>query len=188
MKLVQMPVELLHLTVDDLPDLGLEAALVAEFRRYLDRDPAGLESLAILAPPEAGSRALLMVLARRIGAALRDANIHLRDRGGDLATHRQKLCYLPGPVLPEALRTPTARRTLERETAVFFQDLDAAWQAEQVSVEPLPPVSFLTLLETRASHQRPTFLTADPRALPRDLPREIRARMRTLEPGGNWGE
>jgi hypothetical protein len=182
MKLVQMPAELLHLSVDDLPSLGLHAELLARFRCYFDRDPAALESLSILAPPDAGTRELLMVLARRVGAALRDENIHLRDRGGDLATNRKKLCYLPGATLPAALRTPTAQRTLEREAAVFFQDLDAAWPAEHANSEPLALTSFIDLLETRASHELPTFLSADPGALPPDLEREIRARTRILEP------
>ena len=110
MKLVQMPVELLHLDEHDLPERGVDERLLAGFGAYRSTVPnagttgwARAESLAILAPPEAGTRELLMVIARRVGAALRDENIHLRDRGGDLKAGRQKLCYLPGGALPEAL-------------------------------------------------------------------------------------
>jgi hypothetical protein len=179
MKLVQMPVEFIHLDEADLPSLGIEAGLLAELRRYLEGEP---ESLAILAPPEAGSRALLMVLARRVGAALRDDNIRLRDRGGDLGTHRKKLCYLPGAALPEALRTPSARRTLEREAAAFFEELEAAWRAEGTDAEPLAPSAFLELLDARSARGLPTYLSASPRALPPGLERELRARLRILEP------
>lgn len=182
MKLVQMPAEFLHLELADLPRLGIQAGLLTGFQRYLDDERAGLESLAILAPPEAGTRKLLMVLARRVGAALRDENIHLRDRGGDLAAHRKKLCYLPGAALPEALRAPSARRALEREAACFFQDLDAAWPANRADSPPVTPSAFLDLLDARAAQRLPTFLSADPGALPPELEREIRARMRILEP------
>ena len=183
MKLVQMPVELIHLDADDLPSLGLDAGLLARFRRYLTGEPTALESLAILAPPEAGSRALLMVLARRVGAALRDENIRLRDRGGDLRARRKKLCYLPGAALPEAFAAPPARGTLEREAAVFFQDLEAAWRPERTDPEPLASSSLLDLVEARSARGLPTFLSADPRALPSELERELRARMRILAPG-----
>ena len=181
MKLVQMPVALIHLSEDDLPSLGVDAGLLAEFRRYLDRERDALESLVILAPPEAGTRELLMVLARRVGAALRDENIHLRDRGGDLAAHRKKLCYLPGAALPEAFRTPSARRALEREAASFFQDLDAGW-GRGAMPRALAPSSFLRLLDARSARGLLTFLSANPRGLPPDLERELRARLRVLQP------
>jgi hypothetical protein len=182
MKLVQMPVEFIHLEEDDLPNLCLDPGLLAGFRRYLGSGPAALESLAILPAPEAGTGQLLMVLARRVGAALRGENIRLRDRGGDLGAHRKKLCYLPGAALPAALRAPAARRTLEREAAAFFQDLDAAWRAERADSEPLAPRSFLGLLDARSARGLPTFLSARPRALPPDLEPALRARMRILEP------
>lgn len=86
-----MPVEWLHVDEEDLPRLGVDAGLLAGFRRYLDGERGGLESVAILAPPEVGTCELLMVLARRVGAALRDANIRLRDRSGDLAARRHTL-------------------------------------------------------------------------------------------------
>jgi hypothetical protein len=182
MKLVQMPVDLIHLEVDDLAGLGIESGLLDEFRRYFDRDPAALESLAILAPPAAGSRELLMVLARQVGAALRDENIRQRDRGGDLRAQRKKLCYLPGSALPDALRVPAARRALEREAAVFFQDLETAWRTERAGSGSLAPGSFLALLDARAARGLPTFLSAHPRAVPRGLESELHARMRVLEP------
>ena len=177
-----MPVELIHVDADDLAGLNIERALLSEFRPYLDHDPTELESLAILAPPEAGSRELLMVLARRVGASLRDENIRLRDRGGDLRAQRKKLCYIPGIALPEAFRDPAARRALEREAAVFFQELETAWQAKRADSSSLVPGSFLALLDARAARGLSTFLSADPRALPPCLGPGIRARMRVLEP------
>jgi len=181
MKLVQMSVELVHLELADLPRLGIEATLLARFQRYYGREPAALESLAILAPREAGTRELMMVLARRIGAVLRDDNIHLRDRGGDLGAQRKKLCYLPGEALAEALRTPSARHALEQEAACFFQDLETAWPAPPAKYEPVPPSSFLDLLDVRSAHELPTYLSANPRALPPELERQLRARVRILE-------
>jgi hypothetical protein len=189
MKLVQMPIELLHLEEYDLPERGVDERLLAGFEAYRSGVPndgttgwARAESLAILAPPEAGTRELLMVVARRVGAALRDENIHLRDRGGDLKAGRRKLCYLPGGALPEALRTPSTRRGLEREAACFLQDLDAAWVDGEAEPTPLPSAALLALLDTRLAGGRATFLSADPRHLPPGLDPEIRGRMRVLEP------
>ncbi len=129
MKLVQMPVDLLHVERERLPELGVDPRLLAGFEAYLARTREASESLAILGPPQVGTRAVLMVLARQVGAALRDENIRLRERGGDLSTARKKLCYLPGVAAPDALRDATARRSLEREAACFLQDADAAVRA-----------------------------------------------------------
>jgi hypothetical protein len=194
MKLVQMPVELLHVDEERLPSLGVDERLLAGFGAYRSGLPDGplgeacpapgspswatAESVAILAPPEAGTRELLMVLARRVGAALRDENIGLRDRGGDLKGERKKLCYLPGRALPEALGSPSTRRALEREAACFVQDLDEARGAGGGSLDPSP---LLDVLDARRSRGLPTFLSADPAALPNGLERELRARMRVLE-------
>jgi hypothetical protein len=193
MKLVQMPVELLHVDEERLPSLGVDERLLAGFEAYrsgLPDDPLGeacpapgrrswatAESVAILAPPEAGTRDLLMVLARRVGAALRDENIGLRDRGGDLKGERKKLCYLPGRALPEALGSPSARRALEREAACFVQDLDEAWRGGG----SLDPSLLLDILDARRSRGLLTFLSADPAALPNGLERALRAGMRVLE-------
>jgi hypothetical protein len=183
-----MPVELLHLEELDLRERGVDERLLSGFEAYRSTVPnvgttgwARAESLAILAPPEAGTRELLMVVARRVGAALRDENIHLRDRGGDLNAGRRKLCYLPGQALPEALRTPSTRRALEREAACFLQELDAAWPEGQAEPAPLAPAALLALLDTRLAGGRATFLSADPRHLPAGLDGEIRDRMRVLD-------
>jgi hypothetical protein len=137
---------------------------------------------AILAASGAGTRELLMVLARRIGAALRDENIHLRERGGDLKAGRKKLCYLPGRALPSAFGTSGARRALADEAACFFQDLDEAWAAEQTAGTMLSATVLLDLLDERLAGGRPTFLSADPDRLPSGLERGLRARLRMLDP------
>lgn len=197
MKLVRMPAELLHIEEERLPALGVDDRLLAQFRSYRAALPDGpigeacpapgtsgweaAESLAILAPPEAGSRQLLMVIARRVGAALRDENIRLRDLGGDLEAGRSKLCYLPGSALREALGSPSARRALDREAACFFQDLDAAWTGADDG-SPLDPNAFLALLDTRLGLGLRTFLSADPPRLPSGLEPGLRGRLRVLGP------
>jgi hypothetical protein len=181
MKLVQMPRELLHVEPDGLPALGVDGRLLREFESYLPRavgDPVGL---VILAPPEAGTRALLMLLARRVGAALRDENIHRRDHGGNRETPYKRLCYLPGSALAQALETPRARRSLESEAACFFQDLDLARAGHAA---PLDPTAFLALLDRRLTRQLPTYASAAPAHLPAGLERELRARLPILEIGG----
>lgn len=182
MKLVQMPVELLHVGVDDLGELGVDPALLAGYHAHLARMSDGGEGLAILGRRQAGTRELLMVLARRVGAALRDENIRLRDGGGDLRTERKKLCYLPGGVLAEAMATGAARRALEGEAAVFIQELDATWDRGRPPTEALDPTTFLLVLDGRRSRGLPTFISADPAALTAGLDAELRARMPAIEP------
>ncbi len=178
MKLVQMPVDLLHVAADSLPALGVDPRLLAAFEAYRSRMPEPTESLAIFGPLATGTRELLMVLARQVGATLRDENIHLRDRGGDLKVGRKKLCYLPGGALTEAFRQPAARRTLRREAACFLQDLDAAFDGADGD-----PAALLELIDARRDGRLLTFLSADPAGLPGDLERELRARMTVIEPG-----
>jgi hypothetical protein len=170
MKLVQMPTDLIHVDVDDLPARGVDFALVAQLRAYLDNDPAARSSLAILAPVDRGSRELLMVVARRLGAALRDENIALRERGGDLQAGRNKLCYLPGSALADALSDDAAHRTLAAEAACFFDDVPA----DQIG-------RLLLLVDERSAHHLPTHLSADPGPLPDDALRQLRRRLRTIE-------
>ena len=124
---------------------------------------------------------LLMVLARRIGVALRDANIRLRDSGGDLKAGRQKLCYLPGSALGAALGLAGARAELAREAACF----------SRISTRPGPPRRralrpgagrLLDLLDERLAAGRPTFLSAAPDRLPPRLADGLRARLQILDP------
>jgi hypothetical protein len=181
MKLVQMPTELLHLGDAGLPAAGVDPRLLGAFRSYL---PGALEDrrgVAILAPPAAGTRPVLMVLARRIGAALRDENIRRREQGGDLKRGRKKLCYLPGSALPAALGRPSTRRVLADEAACFFQDLEAAWTAGAAGAAPLAPRAVLDLLDERLAAARPTFLSAAPEHLPTGLERGLRDRLPIIE-------
>jgi hypothetical protein len=179
-KLVQMPTELLHLEEADLPSAGVDSSLLAAFRAYLPTAPDDRRGVAILATSGAGTRELLMVLARRIGAALRDENIHLRDRGGELKAGRKKLCYLPGRVLAAAFGAVGARRALADEAVCFFQDLDEVWSTEDGAVS-LAPNALLALMDERLAGGRPTFLTADAKWLPNGLEGGLRARLRIFE-------
>ena len=184
MKLVQMPRELLHLERDDLPALGVERGLLAEFEAYLSRAADDEVGLAILGPPEAGTRELLMVLARRVGAALRNENIRLRDRGEGPTASYKRLCYLPGGALPRALRAPGARRALGCEAVCFFQDLEMAWADGAVALDPSV---FLELLDLRLARRLPSYASAAPGALPAGLEGELRARLPVLEANRRGG-
>lgn len=180
MKLVQMPTALLRLGDADLDGAGVDSTLLAAFRDYLPRALAETRGLAILAPASAGTERLLMVLARQIGAALRDENIHLRERGGDLKAGRKKLCYLPGHALRLALADLACQRTLASEAVCFFQDLDGARGGPSVDPSRLDSAPLLSLLDERLADGRPTFLTVDPARLPPGLERELRARLPVL--------
>jgi len=181
MKLVQMPVELLHLEQHELLALGVDERLLAQLEGALARTTGDQVGLAILATPGAGTRQLLMVVARRVGAALRNENIRLRDRGGDLQAGRKKLCYLPGSALTDALRSTVARESLEREAACFFQDLDLARATARGSRDSADPAAVVALIDVRLQRKLPTYLSADPGRLPPGLERELRARLRVLE-------
>jgi hypothetical protein len=179
-KLVQMPRELLHLEDADLDGAGIEPGLLAAFRVYLPRAVEDRRGLAILTPVGDGGDRLLMVLARRIGAALRDANIRLRDDGGDLKVGRQKLCYLPGGALRSALSVTDARAELARQAACFVQDLDGAWPDGTSDAGVLEPRTVLDLLDERLAAGRPTFLNAAPERLPPGLADDLAIRLPVL--------
>jgi hypothetical protein len=176
-----MPTVLLRVGEADLDAAGVDPGLLAAFRSYLPHVLAEQGGMLILAAPAEGGHHLLMVLARRIGAALRDANIHLRDRGGDLKTGRQKLCYLPGPLLLAALGEPDAARALLGEAACFVQDLEGADLPEPSSTTPGGPDALRSLLDQRLAAGRPTFLQAAPGRLSPDLETMLRGRLPVLE-------
>jgi hypothetical protein len=190
-KLVQMPTALLRVDEAELDAAGVDPGLLAAFRAYLptvvsERRPALIErrGLLILASVPGGGHHLLMVLARRIGAALRDANIHLRDWGGDLKAGRQKLCYLPGPALAGALDRPDLRLALTAEAACFVADLERIWHPAPAGAAPSGPDALRSLLDERLAAGRPTFLQADPGALPQDVEAMLRARLPALRSVG----
>ncbi len=178
MKLVQMPRELLHVEPDDLPGLGVDGRLLAGLEAHLARANSDDVGLAILAPAEAGTRELLMVLARRVGAALRNENIGRRDRGGDEEAGYKRLCYLPGGVLAQALGMLRSGRALRSEAACFIQDLDLAWADQGAALDP---TALLELLDLRLARRLPTYASAAPSRLPGGLERELRARLPVLE-------
>src|SRR5690242_20614545 len=134
-----MPTGLLRLSDADLDDAAIDPPLLVAFRAYLPRAVDDERGLAILASPAHGSHQMLMVLARRIGAALRDENIHLREQGGDLKAGRKKLCYLPGRALALALGEPATRHALTSEAACFVQDLDRTGLTDGRGGTGLPP-------------------------------------------------
>ena len=176
-----MPTALLHLEDADLDEADVDPGLLAAFRSYLPGALTARRGLAILAPTDAGAHLLLVVLARRVGVALRDANIHLRDSGGDLKAGRKKLCYLPGDALGAALALPGLRTELAREAACFLQDLEGAWASGQAAPAPLEPSALLELLDDRLAAGRPTFLNAAPNGLPAGLEDGLRARLPVLD-------
>jgi hypothetical protein len=189
MKLVQMPANLLHVDESDLEAGGYDAGLLAALYDYLPGALSDRRGAAILAPAGGGGRQVLMLLARRIGAALRDENIAARDSGGDMTAQKKRLCYLPGQMLGGALGLPDARAALANEAACFLQDLEAATAAPghpHPLPEPAVPVAeVLALLDARLRGGLPTFLNADPARLPADLVAALRARLLVLEPASS---
>ncbi len=175
-----MPAELVRFGDADLDAAGLDARLLAAFRAYLPEALDDRLGVAILTPAGSGGHLPLMVLARQIGAALRDENIHLRDAGGDIKAEKKRLCYLPGYALGAALASPEARQTLVDEAACFFQDLDSAWSTESADAAPPTADVVVDLLRERLAGRRPTFVNADPAGLPPALERELRARLRVI--------
>lgn len=173
MKLVQMPTNLLHIEEADLSVAGYDAGLLAGVRSYLPELAADRRGAAILTPAGRGGRQVLMLIARRVGAALRDENIAVRDGGGDMTVRKKRLCYLPGQLLGGALDLAAARTALASEAACFLQDLEAA---------AVPPDAVLALLDRRLGAGLPTFVNADPTGLAPTLVTGLRARLRVLEP------
>jgi len=165
-----MPRDLLAVEAADLPSLGVPAQLAHAAAELAARDGLTLPSAAILGSRDAGTTAVLMVLARKVGAALRDYNIRLRD-GGDVSATRLRLCYLPGAALPEALASVTARRTLESEAALFLADLDDAWTVAGVTADL--GAALLDLLASRDGAALRTFVSADPTRLPESILRVL---------------
>jgi hypothetical protein len=180
-KLVQMPTALLHVGDADLDRAGVDPGLLAAFRAYLPHALTERRGFLILAASEDGGHHLLMVLARRIGAALRDANIHLRDSGADLRAGRQALSYLTGPAMVAALAAPDARQSLASVAASFVQDLEGAWPSEIGAPASTDRRALRSLLDKRLAGGRPTFVQAAPGGLPRDVEAALRSRLPVLE-------
>jgi hypothetical protein len=177
MKLVRMPRHLLAVEPEDLPGLGVAPGLAAAVAALAGGDPDAIPSLAILGPREAGTTPALMLLARRVGARLRDDNIRLRDSGGDLAAGRKALCYLPGADLAAALARPDARRALHAEAAVFVQDLDDSGRASDGEV--------CALVAARRERRLRTFVSADPGRLSPRLLSALAANLAVVRADGS---
>ena len=182
MKLVQMPPHLIRIDEADLVAAGIESGLLARFQAYLPSLLDDRRGLALLLPAGAGGEQLLMLLARRVGAALRDENIQVRDTGGDIKGQKKRLCYLPGDVLDEAYDTQADRQSLATEAACFLQDLHAVWAGRVPESATPRPDAFLELLDARLAAGLSTFLNADPAILPPEGEAGLRARLQILEP------
>ncbi|MGE3910658.1 MAG: hypothetical protein AB7K36_14950 [Chloroflexota bacterium] len=182
MRLVQMPPHLIRVDEADLVAADIEPGVLAQFQTYLPSVLEERRGVALLLPTGAGGDMLLMLLARRVGAALRDENIRLRDTGGDIKGEKKRLCYLPGDVLYEAYDTAADRQSLANEAACFFQDLDAVWAGRVPESATPRPDTFLALLDVRLAAGLPTFLNADPSTLPPAVLDGLRARLQVIEP------
>jgi hypothetical protein len=181
MKLVQMPTALLRVEDADLDAAVPEPNLLAAFRAYLPDALTERRGLLILASPTQGGHHLLMLLARRIGAALRDANIHLRDAGGDMQVGKLRLCYLPGPALVSALVEPDVASALTDDAACFVQDLEAVDLPRLPSTARSGLDALRSLLDQRLAAGRPTFLQVAPDSLSPALETMLRERLPVLE-------
>ena len=181
-KLVQMPPELIRIDEADIIAAGIEPHVLAAYRTYLPGVLDDQRGVAILLPPEAGGVLLLMLLARRVGAALRDENIQLRDTGGDIKGGKKRLCYLPGDVLGDAFEEPESRQALTNEAACFLQDLDLVWKGRVPESATPRPTQLLALLDVRLAAGLPPFLNADPATFPPDVPEGLHARLQVLAP------
>ncbi|MFN0072183.1 MAG: hypothetical protein ACKVVP_11920 [Chloroflexota bacterium] len=172
-----MPTHLLHVEANDLPAHGQECELLSAFRAYLPRALQETRGVAILAPDSDSTTAMLMVLARNIGAALRDDNIRMRAGGHDMRTERKSLAYLPGTMLATALADSEAYQTLTSVAACFIQDLALTWS----DGSPDLPEIWLNLLTARLAASRPTFLSADPASLPASVREALRRGLTVIE-------
>lgn len=176
-----MPASLIRVEDADLDAAVPDPRLLAAFRAYLPDALAERRGLLVLASPSQGGHYLLMLLARRIGAALRDTNIHRRDAGGDMTVGKLRLCYLPGPALVSALVEPDAARALTDEAACFIQDLEAADLPRLPATTRSGPDALRSLLDQRLAAGRPTFFQAAPGVLSPELEMTLRERLVTLE-------
>jgi hypothetical protein len=164
-----MPADLIRVEDADLDAANVEPGLLAAYRAYLPTAVDDRRGLLILAAPSEGGHHLLMLLARRIGAALRDENIRLRDSGGDVRAGKLRLCYLPGSALTAARRDRAAATALVTEAACFLYD-----------VERCDPEALRELLDERLPAGLPTFLQAAPGSLPSTIEADARARLPVL--------
>lgn len=181
-KLVQMPPELVRIDEVDIVAAGYEPSLLAAYQAYLPTMLEDRRGVAILASAEAGGLPMLMLLARRVGAALRDENIQVRDAGGDIKGGKKRLCYVPGAVLDDAYDEPDARQTLATEAACFVQDLESAWVGRVPESATLTPSRFLNLLDQRIAAGLPTFVQSAPADLPELVLSGLRSRLRVIAP------
>lgn len=148
-RLARIPRHLLHLTLDDLPNLGVpgpaRAALV-ELLADLPAVPRAADGV-LLVGPDSVTLPCLAVVARHVGQALRDQNVALLHDRPRLRASRLKLGFLS---LTELLADRAdLEADLRSEAALFITGL--TW--------PLP-ASVATLLTARTAADLATFGSA----------------------------
>jgi hypothetical protein len=136
-----MPREFLHITLDDLPQLGVPDAARAALRSLLADLPQVPDATlsAQLIGPRKIALPCLAVLARHVGQGLRDHNLSLAHDRPRLHLERRKLAFLDAAAL--ATRDPA----LATEAVLFVLDCTP---------------ELLDRLATRDSTGQATFITA----------------------------
>lgn len=154
-RLARIPPHLLHVTLDDLPRLGVPDGARAALVNLLADLPAVPRAAdgAVLAGPDPMTLPCLAVVARHVGQALRDHNVALLHDRARLRAGRLKLGFLS---LARLLADQAdLDKDLRSEAALFITGL--TW--------PLPaPVA--TLLASRTAADLATFGSA--RTVPSD--------------------
>jgi hypothetical protein len=143
--LVRIPRHLLHVSLDDLPALGVNQQARSALRSLLAELPMVPEaslSAQLIGPPDV-ALPCLAVLARHIGQGLRDTNLAVAHDRARLAEQRHKLVFLEASSLSRLLESGDARPA--RETVLFV-------------VEASPEVS--SLLAEREAAGLASFVTA----------------------------
>jgi hypothetical protein len=102
---VYIPRHLLHVSLDDLPRLGVGQSSCAALRELLADLPLvpGAGSSAQLVGPPAVALPCLAVLARHVGQGLRDSNLAMAHDRRRLHAERRKLLFLSAQALADAL-------------------------------------------------------------------------------------
>ena len=117
--LVRIPGHLLHVSLDDLPALGVHEQASSALRSLLadlPMVPDASLSAQLVGPPGV-TLPCLAVLARHIGQGLRDTNLAMAHDRARLAEQRHKLVFLEASSLSRLLESGDARPA--RETVVF---------------------------------------------------------------------
>jgi hypothetical protein len=127
-RLVQIPKHLLHVGLDDLPQLGVPTQARDLLRALLADLPLvpDASSSAQLAGPPGITLPCLAVLARHVGQGLRDQNLSIAHDRTRLAVQRAKLVFLSADALADAIALGDERPA--HEAVLFVVEATAALQ------------------------------------------------------------